>query len=415
MLTCHKELVLRWNMNNAAQRLDDQLRVDLEALTVRSLYRLRRLVDGPQGAEIRIDGRNYLNFSSNDYLGLAGHSALRKAAARALNEYGTGSGASHLITGHTRAHAAFEAELAEFMQRPRALLFSSGYMANLGVAGALLKRGDRVLADRLNHASLLDACLLSGARFSRYPHARANQSQWRQTQPSRRTLVMTDGVFSMDGDIAPLPELAKTCQASGAFLMVDDAHGFGVLGKHGRGSLEHYGLDMKDVPIVMATLGKALGCFGAFVAGSENLVETLVQHARTYIYTTAAPACMAEAGRAALKLLRMEDWRREHLERLIRQFRTGASQLSLPTLDSMTAIQPLLLGEPELAVEVSEQLRKRNILVPAIRPPTVPAGSARLRISLSAAHTEQQVDHMLDTMHQVMRKLASQVHIQVHI
>jgi len=389
-------------MSNAAQRFDDLLSNDLEALKARSLYRLRRVVDGPQGAEIVIAGRRYLNFSSNDYLGLAGHPALRTAVHRALDDYGTGSGAAHLITGHTRAHAALEAELAEFVQRPRALLFSSGYLANLGVAGALLGRGDRVLEDRCNHASLLDAGLLSGARFSRYPHAQASGIQWQHAQRSARTLVMTDGVFSMDGDIAPLPELARAAAAAGAVLMVDDAHGFGVLGEHGRGSLEHFSLGITEVPVFMATLGKALGTFGAFVAGSEALVETLIQHARTYIYTTAAPACLAEAGRAALKLVQTENWRREHLNRLIQRFRAGARQLNLPMLDSITAIQPLLLGKADRAVAVSEQLRDHDILVAAIRPPTVPAGSARLRITLTAAHSEQHIDRLLGALQEVM-------------
>jgi len=389
-------------MSNAAQRLDDLLSNDLEALKARSLYRLRRLVDGPQGAEIDIAGRRYLNFSSNDYLGLAGHPALRAAVHRALDDYGTGSGAAHLITGHTRAHAALEAELAEFVQRPRALLFSSGYLANLGVAGALLGRGDRVLEDRFNHASLLDAGLLSGARFSRYPHAQASGIQWQRAQRGARTLVMTDGVFSMDGDIAPLPELVRAAEAAGAFLMVDDAHGFGVLGEHGRGSLEHFSLGITEVPVFMATLGKALGTFGAFVAGSEALVETLIQHARTYIYTTAAPACLAEAGRAALKLVQTESWRREHLHQLIQRFRAGAKQLNLPMLESITAIQPLLLGKADRAVAVSEQLRDHGILTAAIRPPTVPAGSARLRITLTAAHSEQHVDRLLSALQEVM-------------
>jgi 8-amino-7-oxononanoate synthase len=402
-----EEPAMRMSMSNAARRLDDLLHDNLEALKAGSLYRLRRQMDGPQGAEISLNGRRFLNFSSNDYLGLAGHPALRAAARRALDDYGTGTGAAHLITGHTHAHAALEAELAEFMQRPRALLFSNGYMANLGVAGALLGRGDLVLADRLNHASLLDAGLLSGARFCRYPHLHVGGSQWQRIHRDARTLVMTDAVFSMDGDMAPLPELARACQAAGAFLMVDDAHGFGVLGRHGRGSLEHFGLGPDDVPVIMATLGKALGGFGAFVAGSETLIETLIQRARTYIYTTATPACLAEAGRAALKLVQTEGWRREHLSQLIDRFRAGARQLDLPMLDSVTAIQPLLLGKAELALAVSEQLRARGILAAAIRPPTVPAGSARLRITLTAAHSQQQVDLLLDTLHQVIGDVAN--------
>lgn len=389
-------------MSNATQRLDGLLTTDLEALKTRSLYRLRQQVDGPQGAEIQFGGQRYLNFSSNDYLGLAGHPALRAAAQKALDKYGSGSGASHLITGHTSAHAALEAELAEFVQRPRALLFSTGYMANLGVAGALLGRGDRMLADRLSHASLLDACRYSGARFSRYPHAQATGPQWRRIPPDSRTLVVTDGVFSMDGDIAPLPALAQASEKAGAFLMVDDAHGFGVLGEHGRGSLEHFDLELHQVPILMATLGKALGGFGAFVAGSEALVESLIQRARTYIYTTATPAYLAEASRAALTLVQDEAWRRAHLIELIQRFRQAALQLQLPLLESSTAIQPLLLGDAERALSISARLRKRGLLALAIRPPTVPAGSARLRITLTAAHSARQVDQLLEALAEVM-------------
>lgn len=399
--------VRRKGMNNAAQQLDGLLRDDLETLKARSLYRLRRLVDGPQGAELMSDGARYLNFSSNDYLGLAGHPALCAAARCALDQYGLGSGAAHLVTGHTRAHAALEEELAEFLQRPRVLLFSTGYMANLGVASALLTRGDRVLEDRLNHASLLDAGLLCGARFSRYAHADVHALQQQLAPRARRTLVMTDGVFSMDGDIAPLPELARTAEATGAFLMVDDAHGFGVLGKHGRGSLEHFDLGMAQVPVLMGTLGKALGTFGAFVAGSEALIEALIQYARTYIYTTAPPACLAEATRAALKLAQTENWRREHLVRLIQRFRAGAVKLKLPIMDSITAIQPLRVGKSEQALAISERLRAHGILAVAIRPPTVSTGSSRLRITLTAAHSEQHIDRLLIALEQVMRNAAS--------
>ncbi|MGH8397790.1 MAG: 8-amino-7-oxononanoate synthase [Gammaproteobacteria bacterium] len=391
-------------MNNSAQRLDDSLRDDLETLKTRSLYRLRRVIDGPQGAELIVDGVRCLNFSSNDYLGLAGHPALRDAARRALDQHGLGSGAAHLITGHTRAHAALEEELAAFVQRPRALLFSTGYMANLGVAGVLLTRGDRVLEDRLNHASLLDAGLLCGARFQRFPHADVNALQRQLAVQARRTLVMTDGVFSMDGDVAPLPALAHACEAADAFLMVDDAHGFGVLGAQGRGTLEHLDLGMTQVPVLMATLGKALGTFGAFVAGSEALIETLIQRARTYIYTTASPACLAEATRAALRLAQTETWRREKLHALIARFRSGAMQLKLPLVNSPTAIQPLLIGDAARAMTVSDALRAAGILAIAIRPPTVPNGSARLRITLTAAHEEEHIDRLLDALKQVMTR-----------
>ncbi|MGB9430552.1 MAG: 8-amino-7-oxononanoate synthase [Gammaproteobacteria bacterium] len=392
-------------MSNAARRLDALLQGDLESLKAQSLYRLCRLIDGPQGAEITVDGARCLNFSSNDYLGLAGHPALREAAKRAVDEYGVGSGASHLVTGHTRAHHALEEELAEFVQRPRALLFSTGYMANLGIAGALLGRSDRVIEDRLNHASLLDAGLLCGARLSRYAHADMNALQRQLAVPARRKLVMTDGVFSMDGDVAPLPELVRVTQAADAFLMVDDAHGFGVLGSHGRGTLEHFGLGINEVPVLMATLGKALGSFGAFVAGSEALIETLIQYARTYIYTTAMPAALAEATRVALGLVQAENWRREKLHALIARFRSGAAQLALPLMDSQTAIQPLVIGDSRRALEISDTLRGHGILAIAIRPPTVPAGSARLRLTLTAAHSEQQVDRLLDVLAQVMARL----------
>ena len=384
-------------MTNTA-RLDAQLQPELDALKEKSLYRLRRIMEGPQGPEITLEGRRYLNFSSNDYLGLAAHPALAEAARKGLAEYGLGSGAAHLVTGHSRAHHAFEEELAAFTGRPRALLFSSGYMANLGVASALLKRGHKVLEDRLNHASLLDAGLLSGARFARYAHGDVADLKTHLNETASRTLVMTDAVFSMDGDIAPLPELARVTEAAGAFLMVDDAHGFGVLGKHGRGSLEHHGLGLAEVPVLMGTLGKACGSFGAFVAGSEALIETLIQSARTYIYTTATPPALAEAGRAALTLLQTEGWRRDELQARIARFRRGAAERGLALMESHTAIQPLLVGESAAALALSATLKEQGILAVAIRPPTVPAGTARLRITLTASHTEAQVDRLLDAL-----------------
>ena len=390
-------------MHTAAQRLDNLLQAGLESLQARALYRRRRVVEGPQGAEIVVGGQRLLNFSSNDYLGLAAHPALAAAARLGLEEYGSGSGAAHLVTGHTRAHHALEQELAEFVQRPRALLFSSGYLANLGIAGALLARADLIAEDRLNHASLLDAGLVCPAHFSRYPHADAVAAAARLRQSGKRKLLITDAVFSMDGDIAPLPQLVEAVESSGAVLMVDDAHGFGVLGEHGRGTPEHFGLGADDVPILMATLGKAFGTVGAFVAGSEILIETLIQKARTYIYTTAPPAAWAEATRAALKLVRGESWRREKLRALIARFRVGASQLGLPLLESYTPIQPLMIGDAAKALAASEALAARGILAVAIRPPTVPAGRARLRLTLTAAHSEQQVDRLLDSLAQLMK------------
>lgn len=386
---------------DASQRLDELLAPELEALKQKSLYRLRRLLDGPQGPEITADGKTLLNFSSNDYLGLAADARLATAARRGLDKYGTGAGAAHLVTGHSSAHHALEEELAAFCGRPRALLFSSGYMANLGLAGALVGRGDRVLEDRLNHASLLDAGLLSGAAFSRYAHCNAVSLERELQDGKGNTLILTDGVFSMDGDVAPLPALAKVADQHGAHLGVDDAHGFGVIGAGGRGSLEFHGLGSEQVPVYMATLGKACGSFGAFVAGSEALIETLIQSARTYIYTTATPAAWAEASRTALKLVQTETWRRDHLKALIARFRSGASQLGLKLMDSPTPIQPLVVGEPDVALALSQKLKERGLLVVAIRPPTVPTGSARLRITLTATHTEQQVDRLLSALEEV--------------
>ncbi len=376
------------------------LQVDLVRRRTEGLYRTRRITASRQGPEIRIDGRPMLGFCSNDYLGLAADSRLVEAMQRGAAEYGAGSGAAHLVNGHMAPHHALEEELADFLERPRVLLFSTGYMANLGVISALLGKGDTVWEDRLNHASLIDGGLLARARFRRYPHADSAALVRRlQTAGNDRcTLVASDGVFSMDGDLAPLPELASACHHAKAWLMVDDAHGLGVLGEHGRGSLEHFDLAPEQAPILVGTLGKALGSFGAFVAGDESLVETLIQQARSYIYTTAPPPAVAEATRAALHLVREEAWRRERLRELVDRFRQGAASLGLPLMDSLTPIQPLLAGSVERALDWSRRLERQGILITAIRPPTVPEGRARLRITLSAAHTDAQLDRLLDAL-----------------
>lgn len=372
------------------------LATQLQARRDQHLYRERLVVDGPQGVSIRVDGRDYLSFCSNDYLGLANHADVVAAFHRGVDGFGCGSGAAHLITGHSRAHHALEEELADFVQRPRALLFSSGYSANLGVMTALLGRGDRVFEDRLNHASLLDAARLSGARLLRYQHNDAAALTSRlAASPACETLVATDGVFSMDGDMAPLVALSAVATRHDAWMLVDDAHGLGVLGPQGRGSVAHAGLGVNEVPILMGTLGKAFGTFGAFVAGSDELIETLIQQARTYIYTTAPPPAVACAARAALQRVRADDWRREHLQRLIRDFRSGARQLGLTLGDSQMPIQPLLVGTAGRALQLSQALRQRGILISAIRPPTVAEGSSRLRITFSAAHSEAQVQQLL--------------------
>ncbi len=383
--------------------LSYRLAPELERRRQQHLYRTRRIVQSAPGAEAVIEGKRYLSFCGNDYLGLANHPEVIKAMQQGAACYGAGSGASHLISGHSSAHHALEEELAGFTRRPRALLFSTGYMANLGVVGALAGRGDVVLEDRLNHASLIDAGLLSGARVQRYAHADcANLAKKLGTHHGKRMLVVSDGVFSMDGDVAPVPELVEAAKQHDAWLMLDDAHAFGVLGKTGGGTQEHFGLTVEDVPVLVGTLGKAFGTFGAFVAGSEELIETLIQQARSYIYTTALPPAVAEATRVSLRLAQSEGWRREKLFSLVHRFRNGAASAGLNLMRSETPIQPLLTGDNETTVRISEQLYARGILISAIRPPTVPKGQARLRITFSAAHNEQQVDRLLEALAELM-------------
>lgn len=373
------------------------LEPELNQRKAHSLYRYRRILEGPQGPEIQIGDRRVWTFCSNDYLGLANHPEIRAALIQGVQEYGVGSGAAHLVTGHSRAHHALEEALAEFVGRPRALLFSTGYMANLGLISALLGRHDAVFEDRLNHASLLDGGRFAGVQLKRYRHRDSQDLEYTlRASRARRKLVVTDGVFSMDGDLAPLTALAATTSGLDAWLMVDDAHGLGVLGEGGRGSLAHFGLEMAQVPILVGTLGKALGTFGAFVAGEEALIETLIQQARTYIYTTAPPAAIAAATLASLRLAQTESWRRDKLACLIAQFRQGAAQLGLQLMDSPTPIQPLLVGDSVTALKLSEALLAEGILITPIRPPTVPAGSARLRITLTAAHSANQVERLLE-------------------
>ncbi|MEE4912209.1 8-amino-7-oxononanoate synthase [Pseudomonas alliivorans] len=376
------------------------LRTRLEARRHEHLYRQRPLLQTPQGPLVVVDGKPLLAFCNNDYMGLANHPEVIAAWQAGAERWGVGGGASHLVIGHSTPHHELEEALAEMTGRPRALLFSNGYMANLGTVTALVGQGDTVLEDRLNHASLLDAGLLSGARFSRYLHNDVTSLESRLKTAVGDTLVVTDGVFSMDGDVADLPELSRAAKAKGAWLMVDDAHGFGPLGANGAGLVEHFGLSMEDVPVLIGTLGKSFGTSGAFVAGSEELIETLIQFARPYIYTTSQPPALACATLKSLELLRTEQWRREHLSHLIRQFRQGAEQLGLQLMDSFTPIQPILIGDAGRALRLSQLLRERGVMVTAIRPPTVPVGSARLRVTLSAAHTEAQVQLLLNALEQ---------------
>ena len=372
------------------------LAADLEHRRTAHLYRTRRILATSQGPELVVDGRHMLAFCSNDYLGLAADPRIVEALHHAALRYGTGSGAAHLVSGHMTPHHSLEEALAAFVGRPRALLFSTGYMANLGVMTALLGRRDAVWEDRLNHASLIDGGLLSQAAFHRYPHGDAvTLGQRLARSKAGRRLIATDGVFSMDGDLAPLPELVQAAADTGAWLMVDDAHGLGVLGTQGRGTLEHFGLGEEQVPILMGTLGKALGTFGAFVAGSEDLIETLIQQARSYIYTTALPPAVAAATQESLRIVQAESWRRTQLTERVAQFRQGVANLGLPLGTSVTPIQPLFSGSAARALVWSRHLEHQGILVPAIRPPTVPQGRARLRVTLSALHDESQVTRLL--------------------
>jgi 8-amino-7-oxononanoate synthase len=369
-----------------------------ERANTRLLRRLRT-IDRADGPWLEIGNGRLLSFCSNDYLGLAQHPQLVAALTRAARQEGVGSTSAHLICGHRTGHAELEEALAVWTGRERALLFSTGYMANLGVLQAVLKRGDICVQDKLNHACLLDGAKLSGAELKRYPHADvAAAARQLATSPDAAALLATDGVFSMDGDVAPLPELAALCARERATLLVDDAHGLGVLGTHGAGSVDAADLGQHEVPLLMATLGKALGCMGAFVAGPAALIDGLVQFARPYIYTTAMPPALAAAALEAVQLAQTEDWRRDKLAALIARFRHGATELGLPLAASFSAIQPLLLGSAEAALAAAQALERLGLLVSAIRPPTVPLGQARLRITLSAAHEEAHVDRLLDAL-----------------
>ncbi|WP_426151329.1 8-amino-7-oxononanoate synthase [Pseudomonas sp. DC3000-4b1] len=372
-----------------------------------SLYRQRPTLESPQGPDVVVDGQRLLAFCSNDYLGLGNHPEVIKAWRDGAERWGVGAGASHLVIGHSAPHHALEEALAELTGRPRALLFSTGYMANLGAVTALVGKGDSVFEDRLNHASLLDAGLLSGARFSRYLHNDPASLASRLAGAQGDALVITDGVFSMDGNLADLPALAQVARARDAWLMVDDAHGVGVLGAQGGGIVEHFGLGLEEVPVLVGTLGKAFGTAGAFVAGSEALIECLIQFARPYIYTTGQPPALACATLKSLELARRETWRREHLAALVEQFRSGAQALGLDLMPSHTPIQPIVVGSSERAMAWSGRLRERGLLVTAIRPPTVPAGSARLRVTLSAAHSQAQVARLLEGLAECQAQLGA--------
>ncbi len=383
----------------------DDIPALLQARQQQQLYRQRRVVESPQARVIMVNGNELLNLCSNDYLGLANDERIRQAFISGVNTWGVGSGASHLVCGHTRAHHYLEEQLAEFTARPRALMFSSGYAANLGAINALVSPGDAVFEDKLNHASLLDGGLLSRANFKRFRHKDCNHLNDQLGQISAsdgRKLIVTDGVFSMDGDLCDIDALCKIGTEHKAWLMVDDAHGFGVLGEEGRGVVNPAIHSSDDVQVLVGTLGKAFGTQGAFIAGSEELIETLIQSARTFIYTTALPAAVAVATTESLRIVRTEHWRREKLQALIAQFREGAQALGLDLLPSTTPIQPVLMQSEANALQVAQQLEDQGILVTAIRPPTVPAGTSRLRITFTANHTEADVSQLLHALKRAM-------------
>ena len=370
------------------------------------LYRQRRILQTAQSNQIRCDGSALVNFCSNDYLGLANHPQVIEALHKAASNYGVGSGASHLVIGHSALHQQLEERLADWVGRPRALLFSTGYMANLGVISALLQRGDSVIEDKLNHASLLDGASLSRAKLERYRHNDVVHLEQRLQYASAAKLVVTDAVFSMDGDVAPLQSIADCCQRHNAWLMLDDAHGIGVMGG-GQGVLVEYQLSSEQVPVYMATLGKALGTFGAFVAAKQDLIEFLIQFARPYIYTTALPPAIAAATLASLQVLEQEPWRVELLHSRIAYFRQRACAAELPIMESYTAIQPLLIGDSAQAMKISERLQQNGFLVAAIRPPTVPQNTARLRVTLSAEHSETQLDMLVEELSCALKQASS--------
>jgi 8-amino-7-oxononanoate synthase len=376
----------------------------LDALRERALLRRRKVAGSACQPQTVVDGKAVLAFCSNDYLGLAANSQIAEALAAAALRHGVGSGASHLISGHHQLHETLEHELARFTGLERTLTFSTGYMANLALITSLVGRGDAVFSDALNHASLIDACRLSRATVYRYPHGdTAALSAQLAHSTAARKLIVTDAVFSMDGDLAPLPALLDLCEQYDALLVVDDAHGFGVLGDKGRGSLSHFGLQSpvgltsKRIAY-MATLGKAAGVSGAFIGGPANLIEWVLQKGRSYIFTTAAPPAIAAAQSKSIELIEHDQQRRDHLKALIARFRAGLRLRRWRLIESQTAIQPLLIGENDETLQVADRLMSEGLWVPAIRPPTVPAGSARLRLSFSAAHSLAQVDQLIDAL-----------------
>jgi 8-amino-7-oxononanoate synthase len=381
------------------------LQQELDKRKAEGLLRQRRLLDSPQAEHIVANDKHFLSFCSNDYLGLANRPELINAMQKAAGDSGVGSGASNLITGHHRYHDSLEKRLAEFVELPAALLFSTGYMANIGVIGALMDRHDAIFADKLNHACLNEGAYLSRAAFHRFPHNDvAALEKLLKTSSAKHKLIAADAVFSMDGDIAPLPEYLALCEKYDAYLYIDDAHGFGVLGKHGKGSLNHFGLKSPRI-IMMATLGKAAGVAGAFVAGEKVVIDYLIQKANSYVYSTPAPPALSATLIESVRLIETGDDLRAHLNKLIAQLKSALHTKKWQLLPSDTAIQPLIVGGNHEVLALGEFLQAKGILVPAIRPPTVPQHTGRLRISLSAAHTEADVQQLVAAIHEAESQL----------
>mgnify|MGYP001373189891 FL=1 len=380
----------------------DELQQALSALRADGLQRQRRTLQTPCGPLAEVDGRQLISFCSNDYLGLADDPMLIEAACAGARRWGVGSGASHLVSGHLAPHAALEDQLAEFSGFDRALLFSTGYLANLAIIPTLVGRGDAVFADRLNHASLIDAVQLSRADSQRYAHGDVEAlERLLAASTAKRKLIVSDAVFSMDGDLAPLPALLTLAERFDAWLVIDDAHGFGVLGRQGRGTVDHFRLPASRRLLYMGTLGKAAGGSGAFVAGDATVIEWLTQRARSYIFTTAGSPMVACALSASLRLIAEGDARRHHLWQLTAQLRDGLAKSGWRLLPSPTAIQLLIVGDNQRALQLATALYERGLWVPAIRPPTVPVGTARLRISLTAAHQPTQVASLVDALREL--------------
>lgn len=383
-------------LNKRQQRLDKQQQ--------QRLYRQRRVINSAPGPRVIIDGHQYLSFCSNDYLGLANNKSIVAAYKQALDHFGCGSGASPLVSGYHHEHQQLEEALAEFTGFQRCLLFANGYVANLAMLTTLLKKQDTIFIDRNNHASIQQGANYSPAKMVRYQHNDFIQlDRLLQQSSAEQKLIYTDAVFSMDGDVADVSTLTTLAKQHSASVIIDDAHGFGVLGESGRGSLEHCNIAPQQVEAMMATFGKALGCYGAFVAADDELIETLIQFARPYIYSTAMPAAMAAAVRTSLQIVQRESWRREKLRYLINYFRLVAAQCGLNIMPSTTAIQGLIIGPVDSALQISDALLERGIYVPAMRPPTVAVNSSRLRITLSALHTEEHIDQLLTTIADVMK------------